>query len=254
MDVCGLIDACRKVDVRDCDPPRRDDSCDDAVQDWVLAICYQETPKRGVMPLRGGPACGCGPQSHACGCGAGGACGCGGGTKGHAGHGYGSGGGHNGNGHTGKTGACGCGSATSTATVSTTRCAPPLQCEPTIVCEGYTFRVYKAPRRTGDDKRPQLGALADRFMACVKTFVDAMPNFPATNTPQALHDWCCAIKDAMLDYFATYPPYDCRLPAAVAQIYCPPVNDPNFSGQIAAARQQFLLVGSKSSSAASARR
>src|SRR5687767_2623073 len=106
VDVCRLIDACRKVDVRDCDPPRRDDSCDDAVQDWVLAICYQETPKRGVMPLRGGPACGCGPHSGACSCGGGGgggSCGCGGQKNGN---------GHGGHAH-----------GAATATMATTRCA-----------------------------------------------------------------------------------------------------------------------------------
>jgi hypothetical protein len=243
VDVCALIDACRKVDVRDCDPPRRGDAtCDDASQDWVLAICYQETPKRGVMPLRGGPACGCGPSSGACGCGGGCGCGCGGS---HSGQSYGNGR-SNGNGHGGHgsaTGGCGCGSTTATATASTTRCAPPLQCEPTVLCEGYTFRVYKVPPRTRGDRPSQLGAMGDRFMACLKTFTDAMPDFPNPATPQAQHDWCCATKDALADYFASYPPYDCRLPAAAASIYCPPVNDPNFAAQMSVATQRFLLIG-----------
>ena len=237
--VCELIDACREVTDPDCLAPTIDRGCDDPVQQWILAICYDETPSRGVAPLKS--SCGCG-----CGCG-GGCNGGGGGRNGHShdsggcGCGGGAGGGKKSTGTT--VGGCGCGgSAKSTvATASASRGASVMQCENTVVCEGYRFRVYKAPRVR--DKQPAIGAMPKAFTDCLTEFGDAMPTFaPATDDEQELHDWCCDMHDAWADWFLAHPPYSCELPTRIAAIPCPAVGDQDFDAMIAQARSQFLLA------------
>src|SRR6185503_5087180 len=80
--VCDLISACRETPDPDCLAPTIDRGCDDPVQEWILAICYDETPSRGVAPLRS--SCGC-----ECGCGNSGGCGCRGSGHSHASSSYG---------------------------------------------------------------------------------------------------------------------------------------------------------------------
>ena len=77
VNVCELLKQCRDDIQRhwDCDPawPRPDPNCDEE-QRWVLYICYDEKPSRGVTALRGGsgPAC-----CSRCSCGGSSGCGCG---------------------------------------------------------------------------------------------------------------------------------------------------------------------------------
>jgi hypothetical protein len=79
VNVCDLINRCR-APLDDCLRPGAmvpdDDQGGD--DDWILAICYQEKPSRGITALRGS-SCSCGGN-----CGSGGGCGCGGG--GYAGY------------------------------------------------------------------------------------------------------------------------------------------------------------------------
>jgi hypothetical protein len=210
VDICSLINACKKKEEPDCGSPATNAGCNDEEQQWVLAICYSESTSRGITPLRNG-----GSSSGGCGCGCGGkgtsaaksGCGCGGMSASSA-----------------KSG-CGCGGGSSHShgkSSATQSCSSPLQCEPTVVCEGYSFRVYPAPKAGRNDEKTS-GAMVDRFMACYYELVDAMPDMPQETSPQVLHEWCCDVKQALLDYLATHPGYDCELRRAVSLIVCPPV-------------------------------
>lgn len=234
--VCELIDDCRKPTDPDCEAPTRVVGCDDPVQEWILAICYAETPSRGVAPLRTSGGCGCGCAGSG-GQGTSRGCDCSGGY---------------GNGHAsgynrkslGGTSDCSCGcDGTKKGTVATTSAskgASLIQCENTVVCESYRFKVYKKPRTP--DRKKQIGAMAEAFLACVKEFTDAMPDFdPAMTSQQELHDWCCEVHDAFADWFLSHPPYACELARRIAAIRCPNVGDADFDAAIAAARSQFLL-------------
>jgi hypothetical protein len=219
--ICDLISECKVASEPDCHAPAVQTGCDEPIQQWVLAICYSETPSRGVMPLRTSSG-GCG-----CGCGGCGGCGCGGAT---------------GSGKSAKSSDCGCGGSTrgTVATSSASRGASLMQCENSVVCESYGFRVYKAPRTR--DRERNSGAMADAFLACLKEFTKAMPSFqPPTTGNQAVHDWCCEMHDAYTDWFLNHPPYDCDLARRIAAIACPSPNAQNFAAATAEARSQFLL-------------
>lgn len=148
VDVCDLIDACEPRDPV-CEgpysaPPR---DCRGGADRWVLAICYDEKPVRGITAqlgagdttasarckCGGSSSCGCGgsatsSRAGSCGCGGGGGCGCGGG---HA--------------HSSASArACSCG-GTAAKPVNGRKPYKP-QCEPTQICEGFRFMAYPAPR------------------------------------------------------------------------------------------------------------
>ena len=58
--VCDLISNCRDTPDPDCLAPSATGGCDDPIQQWILAICYSETPSRGVAPLKSSCGCNCG--------------------------------------------------------------------------------------------------------------------------------------------------------------------------------------------------
>lgn len=249
VDVCALVQRCVKT-VRDrcaelTAADRREATGCDEGGDWILAIRYAERTSRGVTPLRGG-GCGCGGGGDCggdCGCGCGGAksggCGCGGknGAAKRNGHAN----GHS-NGHS--NGGCGCGgTATATSRFSTApRCAPPLECEPTVICEGYTFEVFPVPQR---DERSKNGELVDRFMACLKEVADAVPPTPAAgSTKQQLADWARRTRDGLLLYIATHDVYDCTLRDRVQLVVLPDpqLSNTAFMQAFAVASTVFLTV------------
>lgn len=152
VNVCDLINQCKPRD--DCDPygaqPPAD--CKQGIQRFILSICYNETPSRGVQPLMSEPcACDCGGRC-------GGGCGC-----------------------NGSKGACTCGSKT-TAPAKLPAKTPSIynpQCEPTLICEGFKFTATKyVPTTTNSDvsrfgvwgviatKATQFGPLLTRLMLC----------------------------------------------------------------------------------------
>jgi hypothetical protein len=162
--ICDLISRCKPRD-GDCDPygSQAPTQCKDGIERWVLSICYDERPSRGVQPLMSEP-CSCG-----------GSCGCGGGKQG-AGCGCG--------GTTG--GGCGCGGgrpATVPTAKSMSKAAAKYnpQCEPTLICEGFRFTaskyvdpVKRQPTDVGRfgawgllaGKAEQFGPLLSRLIAC----------------------------------------------------------------------------------------
>ncbi|MCC7052825.1 MAG: hypothetical protein IT355_06120 [Gemmatimonadaceae bacterium] len=244
VNVCDLINECRTVTQPDCSRPGVDGGCDEPVQQWILAICYAESSSRGVAPLRsagcgcggttsGGCACGGGGKSGGCGCGGGGAksggCGCGGGGGGHS-HGASS------------SGGCGCGGSKGTvATTSASRGASLMQCENTVTCETFSFRVYKAPKAR--DRKTSQGAMVDSFMACLLELQDALPPVkPTGTTQQELHEWCCEMHDALADWYFANSGYGCETARRVAAIACPQPGDPGFNDAIGRAAQEFALA------------
>lgn len=140
VDLCALIQSCRPANPMVCDPPYSapPSTCTQGVERWVLAVCYDERPTRGISALTGAgdsvakPGCRCGGSAASCTCGgasgSSGACGCGG--QGSSG--------------------CSCsGSSSAYQPVRQRRGLLP-QCEPTQVCEGFRFTAYRAPApRTG---------------------------------------------------------------------------------------------------------
>jgi hypothetical protein len=176
VDVCDLIEACQPrepICEGPYDAPPRD--CRGGVDRWVLAICYDEKPVRGITAQLGAgdttasARCKCG-GSAGCGCGAsGGTCGCGGGTHQHGANGTG----------------CSCGGTG--AKPSNGRKGYKPQCEPTQICEGFRFIAYPAPpadarldlpdnvRGLNSDllwawlyaNRSRFGPLLERVLCCV---------------------------------------------------------------------------------------
>ncbi|HEX3559755.1 MAG TPA: hypothetical protein VHU19_11160 [Pyrinomonadaceae bacterium] len=208
VDICALVKKCRDTERRrrECEPfgaGAQGDDCKDVSEDWVLSVRYEEKPSRGVMSLKGGGAsssCGCGSQS--CGCGGQtGGCGC------RAGQG----------GSKKSAGSCGC-----KTTTTATKTAPP-QCEPTVTCEGFVFEVCRVtPAMKKEQASATPGALAQSFLDCIKELVAALPQEPsASEGKSAWQAWCCNLKEALLDYLASHPVYDCLLAERLARFICP---------------------------------
>src|SRR5262245_60642441 len=142
VDVCDLINRCRPQTDECLEPHAVGTECTDAAEDWVLAICYDEKPSRGITALRGAAAA----ATCKCGCSCGG-CGCGGSNGSAEAHG-------------------GCGCQGKGMAYARKPSAPPkfvaAQCEPTLICEGYRFVAYKAPKKT--DKTAVWGDLIKRYV------------------------------------------------------------------------------------------
>src|SRR5262245_42016047 len=78
VNICALIKQCQDQIQKqwDCDPawPKPAPICGDENEPWVLYVCYDEKPSRGVMPLRGASGGACCSR---CSCGGSSGCGCG---------------------------------------------------------------------------------------------------------------------------------------------------------------------------------
>jgi hypothetical protein len=228
--ICDLINACNEQERRqwECEPYPygRGDDCKDGCRDYILSIRYDEKPSRGVVPLKmGGSAC----------------CSRCGGTSGN-----------------GKKSSCGCsaqsnGNGASRSSISTKR--TPQQCEPTATCEGFKFDVSRektsqasllgsVPNNIRGSWTPgmltpistagpfPLGSLGkwgsyqlDPLRLCLAELTATVPHIPDGDPPskEAMHDWCCGVKQALIDYLQTHTTYDCQLDEKLAAFVCPPV-------------------------------
>jgi len=237
--VCDLISKCRRKDAQPCAPgpqqPQQpavgvavgvqpvgglahhpeavavaavaNDPCVEGDENWILYICYDEKSSRGITPLRGSAESAC---CSSCACGGSGSCGCGGGGTGKKS--CSCGGGGNGNGKY---------SCSKTAKpVATVNKRAPAQCEPTLICEGYSFRVCRKPP---DTQRAQVGAIVERMTACWDQIKALLLTAPAGQpTQDQLRDWCCRQQQVLVDYLAANPVMECKLLQQVA-ILCPAV-------------------------------
>ena len=201
VNVCELIDACRPREPV-CDTPYQNEPtpCREGIEQWVLAVCYDETPTRGITALLGTGE---------------GGCGCGGSCKGASKSG----------------GSCGC------AVASKPKAARP-QCEPTQVCEGYRFKAYKLPRpanRFGNQfpvngdraalmawlhaNRSRLGPLLERVLCCVLSAMDLRAQIRENRldgaSPLAIY---LEYAEALRDFAREFSIHDCRALARLNEL------------------------------------
>ena len=220
VDVCKLIKQCCDQERRDlCRPYGATSECEGVEQKWILAIRYEETQSRGIIPLIARPgaktSCGCGTTP--CSCGGGKSCSCGGGAS------------------------CSCGGKTKGTKVTPPRSAPP-QCEPTQVCEVYRYEVYRLPdepedpQPNPDDQTRNLlltvfcgleGPMFERICCCLTPLFAVIPpnvpTLPATGPAQrqAAFQWCCRLKLNVLAYLDRHPSFDCAMAARLRALECP---------------------------------
>ncbi len=188
VDICSLVQKCKRQIPEDCQPLAlgADDPCASGTEDWILFVRYTEKMSRGIMPLKRASGSTCAAS-----------CGCGGEETSKADNGCGSGG-------------AGRRKQMATTTMSSTSLA---QCEPTAVCEGYSFDVCKAPLEPWKKDR---GALIDRILCCFKEILPELSPPPADHTQWP--EWCCAIRDNLLAFFAAHPINDCQIPTQLGQL------------------------------------
>lgn len=229
VDVCALIDRCRRPEKLACRPYGDAGDCPDLEEEWILAIRYCERPSRGVTALRGSAK---GKRTCAS-CGASACGGCGGCTSGNG----------------GCNGGCDCnGSQTCTDGMWTSarrfpmRASPP-ECEPTVICESYTYEVFKKPKedpRGERDPRQLGGPLSERFRCCLETLTALVPTPPGAfdqaqfqANPQAWHQWCCATKEALIEWYVAHGGYRCDAAMRLGLIICPDPTSSSFATEFA---------------------
>ena len=184
VNVCELIQKCRPSShAQDCDSFRNnsEENCQDLGETWVLAICYDEKPSRGITALRGGSgASGC----SRCNCGGSSACGCS----------------CHGSANNAKSSNVGC---------QSTQRNPPPQCEPTLTCEGYSFIAYIAPpRNPAFDVKPK-GEWRRRYDKCEAALTAILSAIEKGADNQQAYTWFHEFKSTLQDFFRDYPTHDC---------------------------------------------
>jgi hypothetical protein len=181
VDLCALVKQCHKKPDPDCVRPPSStvpNRCKDVEEEWYFAICYNESPSRGVMPLQASDCCS--TTCSRCSCGgkcSSKSCGCG----------------------------CGCNRSKSSSSFrtssSTVSKSTKSQCEPTVVCEDYTFRIFK---KEPEDENKR-GALVERFYDCFLKLQSVITPAPNTTNMNVLHQWCCNMKHKLEDIIVANP-------------------------------------------------
>lgn len=207
--VCDLINACieRERAAWNCEPFGRPRSeCTDRVEEWILSIRYDEQVSRPMSVLRAAA-----------------------------------------------TGSCSCGGSATKAAPSG-RCATPgcspvkqtrayqAECEPTVVCETFSFSMAKKVVDYSD----QRGASEREspFARCQNDLARSLPKKPtaANASPQAWHDWCCDVHAALPQILTRHALHDCTLLARLRGVPCPAVGDPDFAKLITEAESAFNAI------------
>lgn len=225
VNVCELIQKCRPAThAPDCDPFRSsgDENCPDLVEPWVLAICYDEKPSRGITALRGSSGAACCSR---CNCGGSSSCGCSCHTQTNG----------------GKKNSNGCQSSQRN---------PPPQCEPTVTCEGYSFIAYKAPPANPvfEPNQPK-GEWVKRFNKCMSALTAILLAIQTDANNQQAYSWFQEFKAALLDFFRDYPTYDCSYLEKLNQItLAPPVPrtvDPSYVKIFESSASQITAIAAE---------
>lgn len=212
VNICELINQCRKQErLPDCEPFHRPPNtrCDEVEEVWVLTIKYEEWPSRGVTALRGNvcqTTCCCETRyekEYTCVC------------------------------HESENS-----KAKNAQDLLKKRGTPP-ECEPTVICEGYSFGVYKDPDETGDKEEDDErlfkleGAFWEAFNCCARPLVATIPPMPdlAGETDllvigNAISQWCCRLRQNLLNYFQTHRHTRCEIIDFIRAVNCPNVMSP----------------------------
>ncbi len=234
VNVCELIEQCTPPRQPRCDPPyeRAPQDCRGGNNRWVLAICYDERPSRGVTALLGAgdspckTPCRCGGSS---GCSSCGGSGCAGGASCSCG------------GHGAAPSSCN----TQTNYNSQPRKTRQLNCEPTQICEGYRFVAYPAPKNTGltpfpgvdgagggagfisrlmawlFTNRARFGPLIERLLCCMASAQELLQGWGKGQKmagPQALQVYL-QYAQAMVDFTSEFKVHNCAFVAKAARLH-----------------------------------
>jgi len=98
----------------------------------------------------------------------------------------------------------------------------PAQCEPTVTCEGYTFKL----RKVGVQEEKGLGSFAEKIIECladlskVENLLIGLPN-----STHQLQD-VLAIRDQLISFLDDHGLYDCKLYTRINQSPLPDNNTP----------------------------
>src|SRR5262249_38066263 len=98
----------------------------------------------------------------------------------------------------------------------------PEQCEPTVICEGYKFAAYKAPKKT--ETETALGAAARRFLCCLAPLLRELEPIGQSGkqpTPQQAQDWVYAFYDAVREFVINDGVYECEIAQRLAAVAVP---------------------------------
>jgi hypothetical protein len=190
--ICDLITQCRRAAPVDCSGntlTAAERGCADAEETWILSICYDEKPSRGITPLQGSSGGACCSK---CSCGGSADC------------------------------TCTCHETAAAASSSSSRYVP-AQCEPSVLCEGFRFTAAKAtPAQASDLRKGIQGDMVNSFNTCLREVLSIFPEAPQNwNDPQQFRKFCCESLEAMRDFFATHSSYDCQLDEKLAAIVVP---------------------------------
>ena len=184
VNVCDLVKQCRDQRQWDCDPawPQPQPDCDQD-QPWVLYICYDEKPSRGITALRGGSGAACCSR---CSCGGSSSCGCG----------------------------CHGKSASQTKNSYQSKQSRALpQCEPTVTCEGYTFQIRKLPPRT---RGLDLGKMINGITTCVRELAELKQALEVSASAMTLSK-ANAIREELVSFLERHEIANCDLYRGVLQ-------------------------------------
>ncbi|MBN1439688.1 MAG: hypothetical protein JW929_09785 [Anaerolineales bacterium] len=190
--VCDLITQCRRTSTVDCygnTLTAAERGCEDAEETWILSICYDEKPSRGITALQASSGAACCSK-----------CSCGGSTDCE----------------------CICYEVPAAAPTSSSRHVP-AQCEPSVLCEGFRFSVSKAtPAQTSDSRKRLQGEMVSRFNACLREVYSILPDPPQNkNDLEQSRRYLCELLESMRDFFSTRSSYDCQLDEKLAAIAIP---------------------------------
>src|SRR5262249_32278719 len=96
----------------------------------------------------------------------------------------------------------------------------PPQCEPTLVCEGYTFAVYRVAK--ADESVGEPSALVRRFLCCLQPLVERLSTIPiSTASKDERNDWLLTLLSTVREFLVTEGLYDCDLAARLGAVALP---------------------------------
>lgn len=156
-----------------------------------------------------------------------------------------------------KGGSCGCGCAPGACTCGARATSPPRgappQCEPTVICEGFSFEVFRKPSIdicNGDpgggespfSKLALDSELVRRMECCWEKLILGLPKPPAEfGSYEEARTYVCRLSDFLRRYLSSKPGTNCELLARLNAIGCPPA-DPNNLQALSATYQLLVAV------------